>query len=192
MILAISRINKTMATIGYARVSSVGQSLDVQLDKLSDFGCEKIYQEKKSGTSSNRPELKKCLDYVRDGDTLIITKLDRLARSTLDLHKIVDSLNKKNVGFRVLDQSGLDTTRPEGKLLFGILATIAEFENSLRSERQLEGIAKAKSNGVKFGAKPKLTPEQVEEMKQKRSDGVLIKNLMAEYGLSKASIYRLL
>lgn len=191
-ILTIFKINKTMATIGYARVSSVGQSLDVQIDKLSDYGCEKIYQEKKSGTSPNRPELKKCLGYVRDGDTLIITKLDRLARSTLDLHKIVDKLSKKNVGFRVLDQSGLDTTRTEGKLLFGILATIAEFENSLRSERQLEGIAKAKSNGVKFGAKPKLTAEQIEEMKRKRSDGVLIKNLMAEYGLSKASVYRLL
>lgn len=181
-----------MANIGYARVSSVGQSLDVQLEKLEAAGCGKIYQEKKSGTTTNRPELQKCLDYVREGDTLVITKLDRLARSTLDLHKIVDALSEKSVGFKVLDQSGLDSTKPEGKLLFGILATIAEFENSLRSERQLEGIAKAKKRGVRFGAKPKLSQSQLEEMRRKRSEGALIKDLMSEYGLSKASVYRLL
>ena len=103
-------------TIGYARVSSVGQSLDVQLAKLKEYGCSKIYREKKSGVDSNRPELKKCLDYVREGDVLVITKLDRLARSTLDLHKIVKGLNDKDVGFRVLDQS-MDTTTKEGRLI---------------------------------------------------------------------------
>ena len=180
-----------MATIGYARVSSVGQSLEVQIEKLQDFGCDKIYQEKRSGKTAQRPELEKCLDFVREGDLLVITKLDRLARSTLDLHKIVDSLNQKQVGFKVLDQS-MDTTTKEGKLMFSILASIAEFETALRSERQMEGIEKAKKNGVHFGRKPKLSDDLVDKMIKKRADGVLIKNLMAEYGLSKASVYRLL
>ncbi len=180
-----------MALVGYARVSSTGQSLDVQVDKLKKNQCDKIYQEKKSGLTANRPELKKCLDYVRDGDVLIITKLDRLARSTVDLHNILEQLNQKGVGFKVLDQS-IDTTSSTGKLLFGILASIAEFETELRKERQIEGIKKAKDNGVSFGRKAKLTDKQIEEMYQKRSNGVLIKDLMATYKLSKASVYRLL
>ena len=108
--------------------------------------------------------MKQCLDYERDGDVLVITKLDRLARSTLDLHKIVEQLNTKNVGFKVLDQS-IDTTTKEGRLMFSILASIAEFETELRKESQLEGIAKAKEKGVQFGAKPKLTDKQIEEMR---------------------------
>jgi len=180
-----------MATIAYARVSTIGQSLDVQVDNLKEYDCDKIYQEKRSGTTADRPQLKQCLDYVRDGDVLVITKLDRLARSTLHLHKIVEMLNSKNVGFKVLDQS-IDTTTKEGRLMFSILASIAEFETELRKERQLEGIAKAKQNGVKFGAKSKLTDDQIEEMRSKRADGVLIKDLMSQYQLSKASVYRLL
>jgi len=180
-----------MAIIGYARVSSAGQSLEVQNDKLTEYGCTKIYREKRSGTTVNRPQLKQCLDYVRDGDVLVITKLDRLARSTLDLHKIVEQLNSKNVGFKVLDHS-IDTTTKEGRLMFSILASIAEFETELRKERQMDGIAKAKQNGVHFGRKAKLTDDQIEEMQSKRADGVLIRELMSEYKLSKASIYRLL
>ena len=180
-----------MSTIGYARVSSIGQSLDVQIEKLTNFGCEKIYQEKLSGSTSQRPELSKCLDYVRDGDVLVITKLDRLARSTLDLHKIIEGLNQKQVGFKVLDQS-IDTTTKEGRLMFSILASIAEFETALRSERQMEGIEKAKRNGVQFGRKSKLTDMEIEELRQKRAKGALIKDLMNEYNLSKASIYRLM
>ena len=180
-----------MALVGYARVSSSGQSLEVQLDKLRKYQCDKIYQEKKSGVTANRPELKKCLDYVREGDVLVITKLDRLARSTVDLHNILEQLNQKGVGFRVLDQS-IDTTNATGKLLFGILASIAEFDTELRKERQMDGIRKAKENGIPFGRKAKLTDKQIEEMRQKRSNGILIKDLMATYGLSKASVYRLL
>jgi len=180
-----------MSVIGYARVSSVGQSLDVQVDKLTEFGCEKIYREKQSGTTAQRIELKSCLDYVRDGDVLVITKLDRLARSTLHLHSIINDLNNKNVGFKVLDQS-IDTTTKEGRLMFAILASIAEFETELRKERQMEGITKAKQNGVQFGRKSKLTSEQVDELNLKRTQGVLIKDLMHEFNLSKASVYRLL
>jgi DNA invertase Pin-like site-specific DNA recombinase len=180
-----------MATIGYARVSTVGQSLNVQVDKLKKYGCEKIYREKKSGTTANRPELTKCLDYVREGDVLVITKLDRLARSTLDLHQLLAKLTRKGVDFTVLDQS-MDTTTKEGKLLFGILSTIAEFETELRKERQLEGIARAKKDGVQFGRKAKLTSEQIQSLRSKRAEGFLIKDLMKEYRLSKASVYRYL
>ena len=165
--------------------------MDIQVENLTEYGCDKIYQEKRSGTTANRPQLKQCLDYVRDGDVLVITKLDRLARSTLDLHKIVEQLNAKNVGFKVLDQS-IDTTTKEGRLMFSILASIAEFETELRKERQMEGIAKAKQNGVQFGRKAKLTDDQIADMRSKRSNGVLIKDLMVQYGLSKASVYRLL
>lgn len=177
--------------VGYARVSSIGQSLAVQVDKLTEYGCEEIFQEKRSGTTATRPALQECLRHVRKGDTLLITKLDRLARSTLDLHKILAGLKEKKVGFKVLDQS-IDTTTKEGRLMFAILASIAEFETALRAERQKEGILKAQQNGVEFGRKAKLTDTQVSEMRQKREDGVLIKHLMAEYGLSKASVYRLL
>jgi len=178
-----------MTEVGYARVSSVGQSLDVQLDKLSN--CDKIFKEKKSGTTAERPAVKECMNYLREGDTLVITKLDRLARSTYHLTKIAEDLKNRNIALKVIDQS-IDTSTPTGKLLFNMLASIAEFETEIRKERQLEGIAKAKENGVKFGAKAKLTKEQLAEMKEKREAGVLIKELMEEYSLSKSSVYRLL
>ena len=180
-----------MAVVGYARVSSLGQSLEVQQEKLVSYGVNKLFAEKLSVTTAARPELKSCLDYVRAGDVLVITKLDRLARSTLHLHKIVNDLNDRGVGFKVLDQS-IDTTTKEGRLLFSILASLAEFETELRAERTNEGRIAAMERGVKFGAKPKLTEDQIAEMIQKRSQGVLIKDLMTEYKLSKASVYRLM
>lgn len=180
-----------MAMIGYARVSSIGQSLEVQLSKLSEYGCDKIFREKRSGTTADRPELKSCLNYLREGDVIVITKLDRLARSTLHLTQIANDLTNDGIELVVIDQS-IDTSTPTGKLLFNMLASIAEFETELRKERQYEGIAKAKANGVKFGAKAKLTDKQVNQMKSDRADGVLIKDLMKAYSLSKASVYRLL
>ena len=180
-----------MSRVGYARVSSIGQSLDVQLEKLTVDGCEKVYQEKRSGTTADRRELKAVLDYVRDGDMLVITKLDRLARSTFHLTQIADQLSQKNVELVVLDQN-IDTSTPTGKLLFNMLASIAEFETEIRRERQLEGIEKAKQKGVQFGRKAKLTDDQIAEMREKRESGVLIRELMVDYSLSKASVYRLL
>ena len=180
-----------MALIGYARVSSVGQSLDVQLEKLNAYGCTEIFSEKKSGTNTTaREELKNCMKYVRKGDTLVITKLDRLARSVLDLASIRTELKNKDAELVVLDQPAMNSI--SGDLMFNILGAFAEFETDLRKERQVDGIKAAKDKGVKFGAKPKLSQAQVVEMKQKRTEGVLIKDLMSEYGLSKASVYRLL
>jgi len=180
-----------MAVIGYARVSTVGQSLAVQNEKLEVYGCEKIYKEKVSGTTANRTELKACLDFLREGDKLIVTKLDRLARSTFHLTQIAEDLSKRGIELVVIDQH-IDTSTPTGKLLFNMLASIAEFETEIRKERQLEGIEKAKANGVKFGAKRKLNNEQLSQLKLDREAGLLIKDLMVKYNMSKDSIYRML
>ena len=180
----------SMALIAYARVSSYGQSLDVQLEKLNH--CDRIFKEKQSGRSTDkREQLALCLDYVRDGDTLVVTKLDRLARSTRDLLNILNTLEKKQVKLNVLDQQ-IDTSTPSGRLLVHLLGSIAEFENDLRKDRQLDGISLAKRNGVKFGRKKALTASQVQELRQKRTDGLLIKDLMEHYCLSKATVYRAL
>ena len=180
-----------MAIVGYARVSTVGQSLDVQLSKLRAYGCDPIFSDKHTGTTADRPSLKECRNYLRKGDSLVITKMDRLARSTFHLTQIAEELKVKGADLVVLDQN-IDTSTPTGKLLFNMLASIAEFETEIRRERQLEGIEKAKEKGVQFGRKAKLTDNEVQELRKKRADGVLIKDLMSCYGLSKASVYRLL
>ena len=177
-----------MSRIGYARVSSFGQSLDVQLEKLRD--CDRIFQEKQSARSTeSRTQLALCLDYVRDGDVLVITKLDRLARSTRDLLNILNRLDQKQVKLHVIDQQ-IDTSTPAGMLLVTMLGAIAAFENDLRRERQSDGIAFARRRGVQFGRKSVLNDEQISEMRQKRSEGVKIVDLMRVYGVSKASVYR--
>jgi DNA invertase Pin-like site-specific DNA recombinase len=167
----------------------VGQSLDVQLDKLKH--CDKIYQEKKSGTMEQGSSLEACLEYVREGDTLVVSRLDRLARSTLHLCQIADLLKRKNVILHVLDQN-IDTSDATGRLLFNMLSAIAEFETEIRSERQLDGIQKAKELGVHFGRKKLLSAQQVTELHLRREQGTLIKILMKDFTLSKASVYRYL
>ena len=178
-----------MALIGYARVSSVGQTLAVQLDKLER--CDRVFQEKISGVTDKRPQLQACLEYVRQGDTVVVTKLDRLARSTLHLCQIAAELERKQVDLQVLDQS-IDTSSATGRLLFNMLGAIAQFETEIRAERQREGIRKAKERGVKFGKRKKLNRQQVAELQEGRRQGVLIKTLMRDYGLSKTSVYRYL
>ena len=140
-------IRDTMAKVGYARVSSVGQSLDVQREKLD--GCDKLFEEKRSGTTDARPQLKECLNYVRDGDQLIVTRIDRLARSTLHLCQIAETLKQKGVDLVVLDQN-IDTSDATGRLLFNMLGAIGQFETEIRAERQMDGIKKAKDRGVQF------------------------------------------
>ena len=178
-----------MALIGYARVSSIGQSLAVQLDKLKQ--CDKVFQEKASATSAKRPRLDACLEYVREGDALVVTRLDRLARSTLHLCQIAAELDRKGVDLQVLDQN-INTADATGRLLFNMLGAIAQFETEIRAERQQEGIQKAKERGVRFGPEKRLSPAQTAELQRKRQEGVLIKTLMKEYGLSKSSVYRYL
>ena len=178
-----------MTLIGYARVSSVGQSLEVQLDKLQH--CDKIFEEKKSAASGKRQRLDACLEYVRQGDTLIVTRLDRLARSTLHLCQIADQLAGKDVHLQVIDQH-IDTSDATGRLLFNMLGAIAQFETEIRAERQMDGIHKAKAKGIHFGAQPKLTHDQIAELRQRRQNGELIRELMKDYKISKATVYRYL
>ncbi|MFK7848508.1 MAG: recombinase family protein [Rhodothermales bacterium] len=178
-----------MAKVGYARVSSVGQSLDVQQEKLRE--CNKLFGEKRSGTTDARPMLKECLNYVREGDVLVVSRIDRLARSTLHLCQIAETLRKKGVDLVVLDQN-IDTSDATGRLLFNMLGAIGQFETEIRAERQMDGIKKAKDRGVQFGKRPALTRNQVSALREKRKQGTLIKDLMAHYGLSKATIYRYL
>ena len=179
-----------IAIVGYARVSSVGQSLDVQLGKLKD--CDKVFKEKRSGVDTGRPALKQCLEFLREGDTLLVTKFDRLARSTSDLYRIVSELAEKGVSFKVVDDPSIDTSSRTGKLVMGTLALIAEFENDIRRERQMDGIAKAKERGVRFGVEPKLTDEVKARIRQLRSEGMTVPAIMKQTELSKASVYRAL
>src|SRR5687767_6345034 len=119
--------------IGYARVSSTGQSLDVQTDALTAAGCEKIYAEKKSGRSAaDRTELARALDQLRHGDTFVVTRLDRLARSVADLHRLIEQIATAGAAFRCLQQGGVDTATSTGKLMLAILGAVAEFENDIR------------------------------------------------------------
>src|SRR5215475_13415965 len=155
-----------MTTVGYARVSSLWQDLAIQLEKLKD--CDKVFKEKRSGVDAGRPELKACLEYLRDGDTLLVTKLDRLARSTSDLYRIISQLAEKGVSFKVIDDPSIDTSSRTGKLVMGILALIAEFENDIRRERQMDGIKKARERGVRFGRKPLLVAETIRQVRKLR------------------------
>ena len=179
-----------MSKVGYARVSTTGQSLDVQMSKLEAAGCDKIYQEKRSGKTASRPEFKKCLEYIRSGDTLIITKLDRLARSVIHLSQIADRFQTEGIELVVIDQS-IDTATSTGRLMFNMLSCIAEFENDLRSERQKEGIAKAKEKGIKFGRRSKLTPE-LEDRIVKLRLSKSVSDIAKELNLGVATIYRVL
>lgn len=175
--------------VGYARVSSTGQKLEVQLDKLSF--CDKIFEEKASGKNDARPRLKECLEFLREGDVLVVTKFDRLGRSLMHLLKIIEELRRKQVAFKVLDQN-IPTEGAQGVLFFHIMAAFAEFEHQIRAERQMDGMIKAKQIGVKFGAKKKLTPDEILELQQERAKGVLIRELSKKYQLSQSSVYRYL
>ena len=177
--------------IGYARVSTQGQKLDNQNSKLTEYGCHKLFSEKFTGKDKNRAQLQAALDYVREGDALIVTKLDRLARSAVDLGKIAAQLEEKGVDLVVLDQD-INTTTPTGKLMFTMIGAFAEFERDLIHDRCREGIAKAKERGVRFGRPKKLSEEQLVEMKAEFEAGVITKAELAnKYGISRPSLYRL-
>lgn len=182
-----------MTLVAYIRVSSAGQSLEVQRDKMLALGVEPghLFEEKRSGVDANRPALKEALRFVRRGDTFVITRIDRLARSATDLLSIVKALQDKGVGLRVIDQS-IDTGTPAGRAMLQMLAVFAEFETAIRAERQMDGIAKAKERGTRFGRKTQATPDVVENIRRMRAEGLMVREIMEKVGLSKASVYRAL
>jgi DNA invertase Pin-like site-specific DNA recombinase len=163
----------------------------VQLDALRKAGCERVFAEKLSGTTAARPQLRECLDFVREGDILVITRLDRLARSLTDLCNIGVRLQAKSVELRALEQP-IDTSTSTGRLTFNILGVIAQFETELRADRQREGIAKARARGTHLGRHHKLEPELVEQMCRDRRQGMAMAQLCRVYGLTRASVYRYL
>jgi DNA invertase Pin-like site-specific DNA recombinase len=175
--------------VGYARVSTQDQDLTIQRERLAH--CEKLFMEKASGTDAARPALTACLEFVREGDTLVVTRLDRLARSTLHLCQIAQQLAQKGVHLQVLEQD-VNTHTPTGRLVFNMLAVIAQFETELRAERQREGIVKAQRAGVHFGRSKALTAAQVDELQTLRAQGVTLKALMHRYHLGKTALYRYL
>ena len=177
--------------VGYARVSSEGQSLDQQEQKLASYGCKKLFAEKVSGATSDRSQMKAAIDFVREGDKFVITRLDRLARSVGDLANIAKELEHKGVDLVVLDQQ-IDTSTPTGKLMFNMIGAFAEFERDLINERCKEGIERAKAKGIKFGRKPTLSASQVKTLKIEFEAGEIGKTALAtKYKISRASLYRL-
>jgi DNA invertase Pin-like site-specific DNA recombinase len=174
--------------IGYARVSTQDQNPQLQLDALNTAGCEQVFNEKATGVVRERPELVACLRTVRKGDTLVVWKLDRLARSLKDLVEIVHDLNSRHVGFKSLTES-IDTTSSGGRLVFHIFGALAEFEHSLIRERTVAGLVAARARGRKGGRKPQLTAVDARKAAAMLSDPNITKTEVARhFGVTRATL----
>ena len=178
-----------MTRIGYARVSTVDQDTAAQIASLKLAGCDVIREEKASGTSmAKRPELATVLEFLRPGDTLVVTRIDRLARSLADLQTIVARLHERGAQL-VCTEQPVDTGTAAGKAFFDMLGVFAEFETNLRRERQMEGIAQAKSRGVYKGRKPSIDADRVRAM---HAEGMGASAIAKALGIGRASVYRVL
>ncbi len=155
--------------LGYARVSTADQSLDGQRDALEAAGCERTFSDTVTGTARHRPELDRLLDQLREGDVVVVTKYDRLARSLKDLLAIVDAVQAKRAGFRSLAED-IDTTTPAGRLVFHVFASIAQFERERIAERTREGLEAARKRGRMGGRPPSLSPAQKAEVRRMRDE----------------------
>jgi DNA invertase Pin-like site-specific DNA recombinase len=177
--------------IGYARVSTDGQTLDAQHVALIAAGTEKVYSEKISGAVTDRKALARAIDALGPGDTLIVTRLDRLARSTRDLLNVLDTIAKAGAGFRSIADTWADTTTPHGRLMLTVLGGLAEFERELIRARTAEGRKRAIARGVRFGRKPKLTSHQRQEAIARRAAGDALVDIGRSYNVSHSTISRL-
>lgn len=178
-----------MSIYGYARVSTTDQDLSIQIEALKAAGCEIVRSEKQTGTSlTKRSELRTLLDFIRAGDTLIVTRIDRLARSVKDLQDIVHELRQKGAMLKATEQP-IDTSTPAGKAFLDMLGVFAEFETNLRKERQMEGIAKAKAEGIYKGRKPSIPAGEVRKL---AAQGIGATEISKRLGIGRASVYRLL
>jgi DNA invertase Pin-like site-specific DNA recombinase len=180
-----------MAIFGYARVSTNGQTLAVQDAALREAGCAKIFAEKISGTRSDRPQLAKLIKALGEGDAVVVTRLDRLARSTRDLLNILDAIAKAGATFKSLADTWADTTTPHGRLMLTVLGGLAEFERELIKERTASGRADAKARGVHMGRPPKLSPFQRQEALKRRGAGESLMDIARTYGVAHTTIARL-
>src|SRR5450755_3605344 len=180
-----------MAQFGYARVSSDGQSLTAQVAELKAANCNRIYQEKISGARSDRKQLTRLIAELGKGDVLVVTRLDRLARSTRDLLNLLDAVAKKGAGFRSLRDTWADTTTAHGRLMLTVLGGLAEFERELIRTRTGEGRQRARARGVVMGRKPKLTGHQRREVVARREAGEVLTDIAPSYAVSPSTIRRL-
>jgi DNA invertase Pin-like site-specific DNA recombinase len=179
-----------MAIYGYARVSSTDQDVSSQHEALKAAGCEIIREEKVSGTSrEGREELNTLLEFLREGDTLVVVRVDRLARSLSDLQAITEELNAKGVALKATEQP-VDTSTSAGKAFFQMLGVFAEFETNLRKERQLDGIAKAKASGVYKGRKPSINVDEVKRLRDQ--EGLGATEIAKRMRIARTSVYRVL
>ena len=176
--------------IGYARVSTQGQTLESQHEELEKAGCAKIYREVASGARSDRPQLHNLLKGLEPGSTLVVTRLDRLARSTIDLLTIIKAIADKGCLFKSLADPWCDTTTAGGRLMLTVLSGLAEFERELIIARTTEGRERAKRSGVKMGRKPKLSPHQIAEVRNRKADGESVRFLARSYNVSPNTISR--
>jgi DNA invertase Pin-like site-specific DNA recombinase len=177
--------------VGYARVSTDSQTLDAQQSALAAAGAEKVFAEKVSGAITDRKALAKAIAALGAGDVLLVTRLDRLARSTRDLLNVLDAIAKAGAGFRSLADAWADTTTPHGRLMLTVLGGLAEFERSLILARTSEGRIRAKARGVAFGRKPKLTRHQILEALARREAGEALAEIGRSYNVSHSTISRL-
>ena len=183
-------INPMSKRIGYARVSTDDQNLDLQRDALTKAGCEVIYEETALGKSSQRIELEHCRKALRSGDTLVVWRLDRLGRSLSDLVKIISDLERDGITFESLGEK-IDTGSASGKLQFHVFAALAEFERNLIRERTLAGLSAARARGRVGGRKPKLNEKQIREIKALLSDpAARVKDIADRYEVSRATLYK--
>ena len=177
--------------IGYARVSTYGQTLDAQLDQLRAEGCAKLYREKASGAQTDRRELQRVLTRRAPGDTIVVTRIDRLARSTFDLFALVKRIVDAGGQFRSLAEPWADTATSTGRLMLAVLGGLADVERDLIRTRTTEGRSRAKQRGQHMGRPPRLTPQQAAEARQRRANSATRWELAASYNVSKATISRL-
>ena len=180
-----------MALVGYARVSTQDQHLTGQLEALKAAGAETIYREKISGTRADRPQLAKLMAALKASDTVIVTKIDRLGRSTRELLELIERIGKAGAAFRSLGDPLFDTTSSQGKLMATLLAAIAEFERDLIRERTGDGRKRAMAKGVKFGRKPKLSDYQRAEAIRRRAAGEALAEIAKSYAVDISMISRL-
>ena len=176
---------------GYARVSTDGQSVAAQVATLTEAGAAKVFKEVASGAKTDRAQLHKLLNDLDEGDVLLVTRLDRLARSTRDLLNTLATITSKKAGFRSLGDTWADTTTAHGRLMLTVLGGLAEFERDLIRARTSEGRARAKARGVKLGRNPKLTTHQQQEARARRASGEALTEIARSYNVSHSTISRL-
>jgi len=180
--------------IGYARVSTYDQNLDLQINDLKKYGCEKIFKDKISGIKSKRPRLEECLTQLSSGDTIVVWRLDRLGRSLKDLINIINNLKERGIKFKSLKDGVIDTTTASGELIFNIFAALAQFEMDLIKERTNAGLKIARARGI-MGGRPKLNendPRIAAAKKLHADKNIPIKDILKTLNISKATLYRFL